>query len=225
MHNGAGPSRGLSSTSRRQMRTQKTIEGTSPSIEPETKTERLRRLRFELEELEIELEADTAAATSAGHDDDDGFAYEDEDAIPRKDNADKTRPLKRRKRRLVQDVNGELSPLVLLSQLKRLQGDLSVLGLQDGPAESGEAIVSPSQTKQLLYKLQKGTGDEATIAVAEPPKGEKKIRSVQLPSEAGASRIDARLEVLERYIGANEADIEEVGCLSSAFCQRSNLVC
>ena len=164
-----------------------------------------------MEELETELEAERSAKTDAEVEDD--FEYEEEDTIPKKDNADKTRPQKRKKRRLVQDVNGELSSNVLLSQLKRLRNNLNSLKLQDGQAgPSGvEAGVKEGQAKELLHKLQSGREHTAEYANEDVPDTASKGKLPADSSDFEPSRIDARLEVLEKYVGANEADVEEVG--------------
>ena len=164
-----------------------------------------------MEELETEIEADKAAKVDGDEDINDGYEYEEEDVIQKKDNADKTRPPKRRKKRLHHDANGELSSVVLLSQLKRLRNNLSALGLHDSDVEAGESVQGPSQTqaKELLVQLHKGRSHQISIEGEISGTGTDS-RSAKDQSESSTSRIDARLETLEKYIGANEADVEEV---------------
>lgn len=198
-------------------------EGDPLIDEPETPTEKLRRLRYEAEELEAQLEADEAEkartrqihATSAGdsgeqqqHDDE----YEQIDDLPRRDDADKTKPppSRRRRKKAQADENGELSPAVLLKQLKRLRNGLGKMTVSEDDLKddlTSNGVTNERKTKELLQKLGRikaHTVDNEQNAIAST--------SHVSTSNANLSEFDARLDLLEKYVGTNEADVDEVCC-------------
>lgn len=211
----------LSSTTRRHQRLgqQLSIENGDSSYEPETPTERLRRLRFETEELEAQLEQERVAKKAAdGHesDGDEGEEAEyEENDIPIQDDADKTRPQRRRRKKARVNENGELTSAVLLAQLKRLRGDLGNMNVASediaGETEGAKSALTEAKTRDLLQKLgtirKDGTSPEIPQSLPAP-------RADGI--EESSSRVDERLQVLEKYVGANEAEVDEVRLLSHA---------
>lgn len=235
IHNkGKMPARGLSSTSRRQLRTQQQLLNGHNGLheESETRTERLRRLRYEMEQLENELQEEeedrkrapgspgqapeTLPDESAADE-----AADKEDSLPARDDADKTRPRGRRakKKQPQVDQNGELSPAVLLTQVTRLKGDLDMLSRgKDNPRDESDlngvddAEAGSARRRDLVQQLQRAlspeAGDEQRAGRART--SESGDTSSSLQDRASTSRMDARLQLLEKYVGANEAEVEDV---------------
>ena len=179
----------------------------------ETPTERLRRLRFEIEELETQLVKQNDKQDSLLQDTKDESEYEEE-LLSRRDDADKTRPTRRSKKHKVDvDKDGELSPAILIAQLSRMKYNLGRLGVgmekSDciGDGASLQRMHEQVGTKDLLEKLKRPEH-------AEPPSSLASDADAGSPkfdlSDASASRMDERLETLEKYIGANEREVDEV---------------
>lgn len=200
-------------------------DGNSLLDEPETPTEKLRRLRFEAEELEAELEAQAAEkakakqAYNAANPEDDNHAdsreseYEQIDDLPRRDDADKTKPppSRRRRKKAQVDENGELSPAVLLKQLKRLRGGLSALSISEREAltrASDETEAGETRAKELLAKLGK---IRSSIPDEQITGSHGNGHYLHSSETTNVSQLDARLDNLEKVVGSNEADIDEVG--------------
>lgn len=104
----------------------------------------------------------------------------------------------------------EVTPQVLLQQLQMLRGDLTALNL-DKDGESSEAglrtLTSGGSSAELIEKLGKPSPEpaEASAAAAQPASGPSTARE-----PASEAALEKRLADLERLIGANEADVEEV---------------
>lgn len=195
-------------------------DGNPLSDEPETSTEKLRRLRYEAQELEEQLEAEAAerartkrAASTPSHEDEvEESEYESTDDLPRRDDADKTKPppSRRRRKKPLADENGELSPAVLLRQLKRMRNDLEALSTSDAYSAGEGSVVEPSneaRSKELLRKLSKigshsASGEQHTYVAASHAAASNGSNSL--------SQLDRRIDLLEKYVGNNEADIDEV---------------
>jgi nuclear migration protein JNM1 len=199
--------------------------GTPASIadddsERETTLERLRRLRLETEELEEQLEAERARAeedqarrggpNTAGGDDAQGEEGKE-------DGQKGTVVIGGKKR------GGDPSPALLLAQLRYLRGDLSRLS---GEAEklaqsSGESDGSEKQSAErasaLLARLGSQRSDKETSdsVVAELRRAGVAAGGQMDPNSLG--RLDDRLARLEKFVGANEADVDEVGKPSILF--------
>lgn len=188
--------------------------------EPETPTEKLRRLRYEAQELEEQLEADAAESTKAkearrsleDEEHDEESEYEAVDDLPRRDDADKTKPPPNRRRRKKPQVdeNGELSPAVLLKQLKRLRNGLNGISLSEnsvtGEYSSSEAS-SEARNKDLLKKLSM----MKSHAISSDEKLDAPLSHASMStSKSSLSQFDTRIDLLEKYVGTNEADIDEV---------------
>lgn len=179
-----------------------------------------------MEELESELERKAEAQKEAGMpDDEEEAAYETEDSLPAKDDADKTRPTRRRRKKAKVDENGEVSPAILIAQLRRLRGNLSRMSVGTENEDSAEGTEGTSaadagsmaRTHALLAKLGEMKDVASIPELSANFDGNSLERS---PGETvtpnSTSRIDARLQVLEKYVGANEADIDEV-CVGISF--------
>lgn len=185
--------------------------------EPETPTEKLRRLRYEAEELEAQIQAEAdekAKSRQAAGIDSEESEYELIDDLPKRDDADKSKPPPNRRRRKKRhlDENGELSPAILLKQLKRLRGGLAELHISEDIPPNGdgrEDTANESRAKELLQKL-------GNIRNLEENGTSRESQGVQSASKASGtsnlSQLDSRLDALEKYVGTNEADIDEV-CL------------
>ena len=213
--------------------------------ERETRTERLRRLRYEMEELENELQEEEAdrnrASGSSGQAQVESVgqsaadeAADEEGSLPARDDADKTRPRGRRakKKQPQVDENGELSPTVLLTQVTRLKGNLDMLSREkdnvdnegdlDG-AKDGEA--GSARRKDLVQQLQKALSSEAASGelAGEARASESRDPSSSLEDRVSTSRMDARLQLLEKYVGANEAEVEDVSGDNQGWSSYANL--
>lgn len=135
--------------------------------------------------------------------------------LPRKDDADKTRPQRRRRKKAPVDQNGELSSKTLFSQMKRMRTDLSRLDAQSGPKEESSQgrEAAEARTQRLLEKLadlkQEGMNPDLAAENGGEASPDGKAQST-VSSEISASRFDERLIALEKYIGAREADVDEV---------------
>lgn len=197
-------------------------EGNPLVDEPETPTEKLRRLRYEAEELEEQLEAEAAEkakmknnADSLGeNDEEEEDEYEQIDDLPRRDDADKTKPprARRRRKKPQSDENGELSPAVLLKQLKRLRNGLGAIQFSESnptsePLANGSS--SDGKTKELLHKL---SNIRAQTISTETNDHDTTSQPITSTSKASLSQLDSRLDLLEKYVGTNEADVDEVCC-------------
>jgi nuclear migration protein JNM1 len=178
-----------------------------------------------MEELETELEQQAQAQKETEGDIEEEETIQDEGIeLPRRDDADKTRPkgLARRKKKLPQvNEKGELSPAVLLSQLKRLRGDLG--GLQDGQANSGIATNDQDEeeiagTERAVQRsaLLKRLYDQTTLEGSRQDSASEGEASKLTADSGSSSRIDERLEQLEKYVGSNEAPLDEVCFLSQS---------
>jgi hypothetical protein len=179
----------------------------------------------------MQIEAQAAArkgkgkANNQGDDDDEESSeYEQIDDLPKRDDADKTKPppSRRRRKKSAIDENGELSPAILLQQIKKIRGNLSAVKLveEEDKDYSGEASNShavEARTKDLLRKLSniKAQGFTASGAPQadkqESAKGSDSIPTFQ------TSIFDSRLEILEKFIGTNEADVDEVSWCNLFF--------
>lgn len=198
--------------------------------DPETPTEKLRRLRYETEELEAELEAQAVekvkakqrynANTTTGMEDNEESEeseYEQIDDLRRRDDADKTKPppSRRRRKKSQIDENGELSPAVLLKQLKRLRGGLSAMSISEREALDTEQAAedsSAAKTKELLHKL----GQIKTHAIngnEETGETYQTASTSHTTESTNLSQLDVRLDTLEKVVGTNEADVDEVSHL------------
>lgn len=188
--------------------------------EPETPTEKLRRLRYEAQELEEQLEAEAAEKAKAreaagieidGGDGGDGgeSEYEPVDDLPRRDDADKTKPppSRRRRKKPQADANGELSPAVLLKQLKRLRSSLSGISISESIEDSSNEMSSEARSKDLLRKLSQIRSH--TFNSTETVDGSE-TQATASPTISSLSQFDTRLDLLEKYVGTNEADVDEV---------------
>lgn len=163
--------------------------------EKESPLERLRRLRSEVAELEDEIRRNTSPpspvpTTTEGIEE------------------TETEKSKGKKR--------EVSPAVILQQLQMLRGDLKGLepkledgvlegtGEKDGEEETGEFESKAKASLGLLNKLGlDGTSSSNGIAV-------KPTTSDNAGPSTGQGELENRLSQLEKLIGANEADIDEV---------------
>ena len=238
IHNkGKEPARGLSSmssTSRRQLRTQQQLLNGHNGFqeESETKTERLRRLRYEMEELESELQEEEegrkkvsgssgqALETAVDQNAADEAAGE-EDSLTARDDADKTRPRGRRakKKQPQVDENGELSPAVLLTQVTRLKGNLDMLSREkDNSGDESDlngvedAAAGFARRRDLVQQLQRALSPEAANEqlAGRARASESGDAGSSLDDRASTWKMDARLQLLEKYVGANEAEVEDV---------------
>jgi len=163
--------------------------------EKESPLERLRRLRSEVAELEDEVRRNTSPpspvpTTTEGTEE------------------TETEKSKGKKR--------EVSPAVILQQLQMLRGDLKGLepkledgvlegtGEKDSEEETGEFESKAKASLGLLNKLgQDGTSGSNGIVV-------KPTTSDSAGPGTGQGELENRLSQLEKLIGANEADIDEV---------------
>lgn len=162
----------------------------------ETTLERLRRLRSEVAELEDDVKREQAETR----------AVDASSAAPTDPAAAETK---------ARGVKGEVSAAVLLQQLQLLRGDLGGLHLEGeeqgviegkGEKEEGSLAEKARTSKGLLEKLglvgavEVGAGGAAAgPATAAPAKG---------PMKDG--ELERRLAEMERMLGANEADVDEV---------------
>lgn len=186
--------------------------------EPETPTEKLRRLRYEAEELEAQIEAEAAEKersrlASRENGEESTSEYEQIDDLPRRDDADKTKPppSRRRRKKAQSDANGELSPALLLKQLKRLRNDLSRVAMSDSDTQEVDGLegsANGTRTQELLQKL----GEIKASSLGEEPALTNGLKQPSTPSatRTNVSELDTRLELLEKHVGTNEGDIDEV---------------
>lgn len=211
--NGHTSQRGLSSTATRQLRTLAALSNDGGQVViPETPTERLRRLRYEMEELQTQMEQDETM--------DDNVQQGEEDAKPelsRRDDADKTRPVGRPKKRKTLDKDGELLPSIVLSELQRLKRNLVQLSEHvdtDGTSNTpGIATDMQARSNALVQQL-------TTLQItADSHNASEESQSVELATANGSAltptRLDERLQLLESYIGATRTESDEVGCVES----------
>ncbi|KAL7009020.1 hypothetical protein EMMF5_001217 [Cystobasidiomycetes sp. EMM_F5] len=205
--NGHTSQRGLSSTATRQLRTLAALSNDGGQVViPETPTERLRRLRYEMEELQTQMEQDETM--------DDNVQQGEEDAKPelsRRDDADKTRPVGRPKKRKTLDKDGELLPSIVLSELQRLKRNLVQLSEHvdtDGTSNTpGIATDMQARSNALVQQL-------TTLQItADSHNASEESQSVELATANGSAltptRLDERLQLLESYIGATRTESDE----------------
>ena len=159
--------------------------------EKETTLERLRRLRSEVEELEQDVRREQAEESEAT------------DAPPSADAKGKRK---------------EVTPAVILQQLKLLRGDLggvelTVSGTLEAEGEKEAGIPSPTglaqkanRTSSLLSKLGFASSASASTDGNSPasPRG-----AVPAPVP-GQGQLEKRVSDMERVLGASEADVDEV---------------
>ena len=223
------PPHRVSTTVLRQLRSRKAFDEENDQGQAyalETPTERLRRLRFEMEELEVQVEQQKEQRKGQDSQQIEGEHHSEEEVLPRRDDADKSRPVQRRKRKPSQlDPNGELSAAVLLSQLTRMRGRLGHLDVMDANREEEEEtkalpIVNvQARTSELLKKLEDLENGALESDVADEMHAvSASLQNLNHVSEATSSRTDERLRTLERYVGSNEAEFDEVS--NSSFFRR-----
>lgn len=165
----------------------------------ETTLERLRRLRSEVAELEEDVKREQSEAEASP-------------AVPAPTEGDSATAKGKGKKR-------EVSPAVLLQQLQLLRGDLGELKVGgaeegvlegEGEKEEGGALAEKARSsKGLLEKLGQPATNEAADGAAStsaPPK-------LSAKEAVKDGELEKRLAELERVLGANEADVDEVRLL------------
>ncbi|KAH8925248.1 hypothetical protein BT69DRAFT_1348859 [Atractiella rhizophila] len=162
--------------------------------EPETTFDKFRRLRLELEELEIDLKREEAAQKSAADEESTTEEEEDRDVV----NA-------RVKRRKGKGVPAER----LLKEIKGMRGNLNRMEEKfEGSGEGDDEALSKQHQllgRQLLSQLYAPTKKENGV-IAEGEHG--KDMKLKVPV-MDVGKLEERLQELERFIGANEAEVDE----------------
>lgn len=231
----AGTRHRLSSTTQRQLRHQHALTNgngvlTADDGEEETPTERLRRLTYETQELEEQLEQEAIAKKqqrqAAGlqedkTDDEDEWEQQEDDTLSLRDDADKTRPPPDRRRRKKKQVDdkGELSSSLLLQQLKRLRGNLNSLEQQEQQLYKGKGKGTEhgndSQTRDLLQRLANDGMDKEGNSSSKHlmAEGDNQSSTSHSYQTADVHRFDSRLSTLEQFVGASDADADEVSSI------------
>jgi nuclear migration protein JNM1 len=185
---------------------QSSISGTDDAADKETLLERLRRLRLEAEEVEEELEAERSRTA--------GTAGTEESAAGGEGAAgnEEKKEAGRKKR-----GGGEPTPAMLLAQLRYLRGDLTRLSGEAEklerlmPGESDGGTGREERASALLARLGSQRNDDETgeVVVDQLRRAAATGGGGQTDSSA-LGRLDDRLVRLEKFVGANEADVDEV---------------
>lgn len=193
--------------------------------ERESPLERLRRLRSEIAELEDEVERDeTARAEGDAPDRDDDESDAREDKTGQHDDADD----KGHKAKGT-TTKRQVSPAVILQQLHLLRGDLDGIRptvekmaagdrartARDGRGEFGARAKASSE---LLTKLAQDRQGEPPHLVqpssSSSPPSNGVAKDARIATREG--ELESRVAQLERMIGANEADLDDVSSPSSS---------
>lgn len=186
----------------------------------ETPLMRLRRLRYEMEELEAQIEQekeksealDERRGQEGNEDGQQGDAEkEGDESLTGVNGTSKAKGKGKGKKRV------EPSPAQLLVQLQSLRGDLTRLstnadGLNDLANDPSLKEALKRQDRDARARLDKlkhfsgasveGVDDGPQAATTKPRVGSE--------GERTPGRLDERLSALEKFLGANEADVDEV---------------
>ncbi|KAM0791538.1 hypothetical protein ACM66B_005987 [Microbotryomycetes sp. NB124-2] len=166
--------------------------GTEPGSE--TPLERLRRLRTEIAELEEDVQREKQQKEEAD-------ALEAVDA--------KEKPAKARKK-------GEVTPAVLLQQLQLLKGDIQAI---EQVQESSKLASTPA-TPAVPAKPRSASMSSSVRggSLKSPSVSDNKVLPT-VPSRSndlagrGAASLEERLAQIERLLGTQEADVDEVSAM------------
>lgn len=178
--------------------------------EKETTLERLRRLRSEVEDLEDDVKREALLKQA------------EDDEILEGSGAGSSKG-KGKKR--------EVSAVVFLQQLQMLRGDLgnlevgvhqatatrsAVESLESGSEDASIAPVPPKASSSLLSKLGFGSSAASSrTAEAQSPIQGSNVGAPTSQALVMDSQLEKRLAEIERVVGANEADINEVSIACS----------
>lgn len=133
--------------------------------------------------------------------------------LPLREDANKTRPAGRRKKKPLVDADGQLRPSVVLNQLQKLKGSLESLDSRASQEQAQlKSRIFTNKTNELLSRLNDQSLDR-TANDAEDVDTPTRPRSSALRTDA-TSVLDDRLHELERYVGAEQSEGDEVGALA-----------